>query len=161
MRPQHISEAILALLLALTLSLKIAVGPTVASEEIATGHEASVATFLERQGFTVGALLPDISPPMLPARKSSCALRAVEVSPFGWQQAVLAELAQPGERLHFVFRGKVSTSQPTWATFFDYYRRRMLSNFGIRPPDRPVLGILASDGCDVLGLPWGEVADLP
>src|SRR5262245_52014568 len=68
MQPQHISEAILALVLALTLSLKIAVGPTVASEEIVTGNEASVAAFLEQQGFTVGALLPDISPPMLPAR---------------------------------------------------------------------------------------------
>ena len=160
MCPKYTAKAILALTLALTLSIKIAVGPTVAGISGTTRGEAPLAAFLERQGFNVGALLPNIDPPMIPASKAGCTYRIAQVDPGGVMRDVLAQLAGPSERLFFVFRGKVFVSQPTWATFLDYKWRRLLAYVGYQPPQRPILGIIASEDCTPKNLPWGEVAEI-
>lgn len=157
MRTRYIAEAGLALALVLTLSLKIAFGPAV-SAEMPVPAETLVAAFLERQGFAVGPLLPDIDPPMLPAQRPDCNLRVTKVSPSGWHRDVLAQLARPDEKLLFVFRGKAFPSQPVWQTFTDHYRRLLLGYAGFHSPEQQVLGILASQACALGDLPWDEVA---
>ena len=131
MCPKYTAKAILALTLALTLSVKIAVGPTIAGIGATTRGEAPMAAFLERHGFNVGAPLPNIDPPMIPASKAGCTYRITQVDPGGVLRDVLAQLAGPSERLFFVFRGKVFVSQPTWATFLDYKWRRLLGYVGL------------------------------
>ena len=68
MSPKYTARAILAVTLALTLSVKIAVGPTVAGFGTTTRAEAPMTAFLERHGFNVGAPLPNIDPPMIRRR---------------------------------------------------------------------------------------------
>jgi len=159
MRFQHPTEAGIALALALTLAVKFAFAPSMASTEASIDREASVAAFLENEGFVVGAHLPNTDPPMLPAKSADCSLRIVEVSPSGWHRDVLAQLALPGEQVLFVYRGNTFPSQPIWQTFLDHNWRRLLAYAGLRPPERPVFGILASPTCALQELPWAQLAE--
>ena len=96
---------------------------------------------------------------MVPAQRPGCSLRVSEISPFGWHRDVLAQLTRPDERLFFVFRGKSASTQPVWQTFADYNWSRLQRYVGLQPPERPVLGVIASADCGRLELPWSEVAE--
>ncbi|MDW6021944.1 hypothetical protein SAZ10_09230 [Mesorhizobium sp. BAC0120] len=156
----HPTEAGITLALALTLAIKIAFAPQATPAAVPSQWEAPVVTFLQHQGFAVGAPLPDIDPAMLPAMKAGCSLKVTQVSPTGWHRDVLASLARPGEQVAFVFDDKVFSTQPVWKTFFDENRRRLLTYAGLHPTERPLLGVIASPGCALKELPWGEIADL-
>ena len=157
--PQPVKVGI-TLSLALTLAIKVAFAPSVAGIETPAEQAASIAGFLERQGFAVGAPLPNVDPPMLQAKRADCSLRIAEVSPLGWHRDVLAQLALPGEQGRFAFRGQLFTSQPVWRTYLDRNWRRVLEYAGLHRPARPVLGILASPACVLQDLPWGQLAEV-
>jgi hypothetical protein len=160
MRSLHPAEAGIALALALTLAVKIALLPSVAPAETPAEEKGPVVAFLEHQGFAVGGPLPNNDPVMLSATKAGCSLRFAEVSPIGWHRDVLARLAAPGEQVAFVYGGNVFATQPVWKTFFDHSWRRLLAYAGLHAPEQPVLGIIASPGCSLRELPWGELAGL-
>jgi hypothetical protein len=160
MRSLHPTEAGIALALALTLAVKLALLPSVAPAGTPAEGKAPVVAFLEHQGFAVGEPLPNNDPVMLPAASANCNLRIAEVSPIGWHRDILARLALPGEQVAFVFDGNVFSIQPVWKTFIDHSWRRLLGYVGLHPPERPVFGIIASPGCAVQELPWGELAGL-
>jgi hypothetical protein len=158
MRPVLLTSTILALTLVLTLGAKIAFDPGRSTSDGAL-QQGQVIAFLERQGFLVGPPLPDVGPSMVPAQRPGCSLRVSEISPFGWHRDVLAQLTRPDERLFFVFRGKSASTQPVWQTFADYNWSRLQRYVGLQPPERPVLGVIASADCGSLELPWSEVAE--
>jgi hypothetical protein len=160
MRSLHLTEAGITLALSLTLAVKIAFLPSVAPAGTAAEGKAPVVAFLEHQGFAVGEPLPNNDPAMLPAIKGGCNLRVAEVSPIGWHRDVLARLALPEEQVAFVFDGNVFSAQPVWKTFISHNWNRLLAYAGLHPPDQPVLGIIASPGCALQELPWGELASL-
>lgn len=146
----------LALALFLTLGVKMAFNPPIASVE----KPLPLAGFLEQQGFAVGALQNNTEPAMLPATRADCSLRITEISPFGWHRHVLKQLAGPNEAALFVYRGDLSDSQPLWRTVFDHNWHRLKAYLGVNSPRRPVLGILAARACSLGALPWGELAEL-
>jgi hypothetical protein len=148
------------LALALTLGIKVACHAYAADTETQAAGLTPVAEVLERKGFMVDPPPPNVDPEMLAARKVDCSLRIAEVSPLGWHRDVLARLVGPHEQLRFAFRGELFANQPVWRTFIDYNWRRLLGYAGLRLPNRPVFGILASPGCDLQDLPWDKLAEL-
>jgi hypothetical protein len=160
MRPLHPTEAGMTLALSLTLAIKIAFLPSAAPAGTAAEGKAPVVAFLTQQGFAVGEPLPNNDPAMRPATKGGCNLRVAEISPIGWHRDVLSRLALPDERVAFVFEGNVFSAQPVWKTFIAHNWRRLLAYAGFHRPERPVLGIIASPGCALQELPWGEFASL-
>jgi hypothetical protein len=158
MRPLHPTEAGITLALALTLAVKIGFLPSVAPAETPAEGKAPVVAFLEHQGFSVGEPLPNNDPVMLPAAKANCNLRVAEVSPVGWHRDILARLALPGDQIAFVFDGNVFAAQPVWKTFIAHNWRRLLTYAGLHASEQPILGIIASPGCALQELPWGELA---
>jgi hypothetical protein len=157
MRPLHLVA--IAVVLVATLAIKVATGPSVAAIP-EPDREAPIGAFLARHGFALQAERTETEPPMLVADSGACEIRVTEVSPFGWHRHVLAQLARPGETTAFVFKGNVYAGQPLWRTALDHNWRRLVSYSGLTLPRHPVLGLVASDSCDLEGLPWQELADL-
>ena len=157
MRSLHLAE--LSAVLIVTLAIKVAFGPSAAAVP-EPDRAAPIAAFLELQGFSLEPKPTDTEPPMLVASKAGCELRITEVSPFGWHRHVLAQLARPGESAAFIFEGAIFPSQPLWRTAVDHNWRRLLSYTGLTLPRHPVLGVLASQTCELDRLPWTRLAEL-
>lgn len=158
MRSVHLAQ--IGLVLAVTVAVKVAFGPSMAAAVNNADRDAPVADFLTRQGFALEPSPVHTEPVMLIASRADCELRITEVSPFGWHRHVIAQLARPGEQSAFVYNGSIFRAQPIWRTAISHNLRRLVAYAGISMPRNPVLGLVASQKCQIDQLPWAELAKL-
>ncbi|MFC7473497.1 hypothetical protein ACFQS7_03980 [Dankookia sp. GCM10030260] len=120
-----------------------------------------VASFLERQGFRVGEVesMPDV--PLVLATSGGCRLVTVLAAPQGWHRDITHQFASAGDQVFFVFDATIYQDQPKWPPWVHHYWQVLNYYVGRRVPTRPVLGIVASAACDLRGMPWREIAELP
>jgi hypothetical protein len=156
-------KGLFALLLVLSIGMKIAVGNPSARGVVETtdATKGEVAAFLDRQGFRVGE---DENPPefqYVPAAMGNCRLLVVLAAPEGWHRDIIRQLASEHDQVFFVFRGAVYQDQPIWLTWMNHYWRMLNHYAGRGLPTQPVLGIIASPACDLRDTPWRELSSLP
>jgi hypothetical protein len=155
-------EALLALLLILSLSLKVPGSISLQTDTDAARNVADrVADFLKRHEFqAVEKNTSDEDLFLLSAVAGECHMLVALLSPLGWHRDVIRKLVSPGDQLLFVFDGMIYPTQPVLRTRFDDYWRRFLRYAGGSPPLRPVLGIVGSPGCALAEMRWSELASL-
>lgn len=95
-----------------------------------------------------------------PGVAGDCHLLVINATPEGWVRDAVRQLASRNDEVFFVFDGTVYQDQPTWHTRMHYYWRQLNRFTGRAIPARPVLGIVASPGCDLRDMPWREIAEL-
>jgi hypothetical protein len=154
-RRPNLLECSLAVVLALTLAVKFATGPTVSSNAIETEENFRLVGILEASGFTVEPYLADMDPPMVPAHKPGCRLLAGRASPLGWHRGVLASLVQPDERLFFVYGGQTYSEQPVSRTILAHHIARIRGYLGLPVTEGPVIAVIAKRGCDASAIRFG------
>ena len=154
-------EALLALLLILSLSLKVPGSISLqADADTARNVAYRVTDFLKRHEFQAAENASDEDLFLLSAVGGECRVLVALLSPLGWHRDVIRKLVSPGDQLLFVFDGMIYPTQPVLRTRFDDYWRRFLRYAGRSPPLRPVLGIVGSPGCALAELRWSELASL-
>lgn len=155
-----------ALLLALSLGGKIiaadrslqGAGSPEADADAALGE---VAAFFDRHGFRVGEVGGDPDLPSLRATAGGCELLAALVAPEGFHRDIIRRSASEQDRVFFVFDAMAYPDQPMLHTWTHHQWRVLNLRVGRRLPVRPTLGVVASPGCDLRGLPWQDIAELP
>lgn len=153
-----------ALLLALSVGGKIIAAdrshPGV--EPTAAGALADdVAAFFDRHGFRVDEDRGTFELPSVRAVAGECELLAVIAAPEGFHRDIIRRAASERDRVFFVFDAVTYPDQPLWLTWTHHQWHVLNRRVGRSLPNRPVLGITASPTCDLRGLPWREVAELP
>jgi hypothetical protein len=158
-------KAAFVLLLALSVGGKIVIAGRSQPGGGRTGPSAAeaeaVGAFFARHGFQDTEVSGTEDLPSVRAAAGECKLLAILVGPDGYQRSIVRHLAAPGDRVLFVFNAVVYPDQPTWRTWTHFHWRVLNARVGRALPDRPALGIVASPTCDLRGLPWSEVAELP
>ena len=156
------SLTLLLLLLGLTVGLKLAVIPGhlngAGREE--QSAQAAMTAFLTRQGYRVEVDDGSDMLNLVAGVSGACTLQVANISPEGWQQDIVRQLAGPEDRVTFVYRGRTYPAQPRWRSWSDETLRKIGVAFGLQPPTRMVLGVIASPACSKDGLNWAEVSEL-
>lgn len=145
-------------LLVLTLSLKVrdAGRPTPAAPD--ETMRTYIAAFLAQQGFKPDFDHTDDSPIAVTGHSGGCTLWIANVAPEGWHQYIPRRLATAGDQVFFFFRGRKYDDQPVWQTRLSGYGARILRKLGFSPRTEPVMGIIASQACDIGKMPWQDLA---
>ena len=95
--------------------------------------------------------------PYVEASANDCTMRVVELAWNGWNRDVLAVVAPLASHQYFAYRGTLYESYPyvraAIMSLFDRVRARV----GRLLPQRPVLGIAASEACPVHDMPWANI----
>jgi hypothetical protein len=121
--------------------------------------EVIPTAFLLRHQFEVIELIgPGV--PVIQANKNSCRMVLMflaEAAEQTWKQEKLANLAQPSDRLFYVFRGSVRNHVSRWIISLNGAWARMLRRFSIPNQLDLVLLVMAGPSCDLEGLPWEEL----
>jgi hypothetical protein len=158
----YASRGALALLLVLSVGIKLTHGYSTPLSQAASVTKSEVAAFLDRQGFRVDEVdATNVDSPFVQAAKGTCHLLAVAAAPQGWHRDLVHRLAAPDDQVFFVVDGTVFDDQPQWRTWTYHYWRLVNRFVGRRLPLHPVLGVVASPDCDLGNLPWRDVARLP
>jgi hypothetical protein len=150
-----------ALLLALSVSAKAVLGGAPEHDDGRAATKEAAATFLGRHGFRLEATEDEPALPFVRAVLGDCRLLVVVVSPQGWERDIVHRLAPPGGEVFFVADGEIHEDQPKVRTMALHYWRRLNRLAGRRLPARPVLGVVGSPGCDLRGVRWSDVTELP
>ncbi len=148
-------RVLLAIIVVASLSLKVASsGAASPTEPVHLEHQ--LAAFLEREGFRAADNQQDGDLHLIAVKavRGECRLLLAVVSPQGWHQALLTQIAAPGDNVSFVFDGSVYKAQPIWRTAAHDYLGRILKYAGLNSP--PVLGVISSPACDLAKLPWKD-----
>ena len=154
-------EALLALLLILSLSLKVPGSISLQTDaDTATKVAVRVTDFLKRHEFQAAENAPNEDLFLLSAVAGECRVLVALLSPLGWHREVIRKLVSRGDQLLFVYDGMIYSTQPVLRTRFDDYWRRFLRYACGSPPLRPVLGIVGSPGCALAEMRWSELASL-
>lgn len=148
----------LGLLLAISLFLKFTslALPVPAPENVSVFPD-EISGLLQQKGFHVSQENPANDLPWVVGRVGECSIRVTEVAPQGWQQGLLAALAE-GEHLAYVFGGAIYSDQPTMRTRADYYWTRLNRYLRRNAPSRSVLAVISTSACEVV--PLRDLADL-
>jgi hypothetical protein len=146
----------IALALALTLGLKLIVGPdrNVPSE---TDVRQKVAEFLVRQHFTVALSEPVEGQAMIRAGDGACRILVANAHPIAWDRDVFRRNATAADRVFVVFQGRTYKDQPTWLTVPAFLWSRFQRELGLRAEAAPLLAVIAAPNCDAERLPWNEL----
>jgi len=149
---------VLALLLVLTLGLKLVVNPNDSTESKESGAQLRVADFLRRQNFsaTAAGQVMEGQPSIL-ATTGACRMLVVKSPATGWARDALRGQASAGDHVFFVFRGKVYADQPTWLTVPNALWARFRRGLGVKVQDPSALAVIATANCNAERLPWNEL----
>jgi hypothetical protein len=155
------TETLLAAVLILSLFLKVSGGTNAETADPAKVQDR-VASLLQRHGFEVTRIPPDVDLISLAAVKGACRMLIAVLSPHGWHRDVIRKLAPPGSETIFVFDGGIYREQPTLRTRAAHYQTRLLRYAGFDEPARPVLGVLGPSTCELERMVnWSELAVIP
>ncbi|HET6378307.1 MAG TPA: hypothetical protein VFG05_08400 [Methylocella sp.] len=146
-------------LLILTLGLKLWSRMSEPVPEQAAMVRKEMAAFLAEQGFKPEPAAEDENPVSVSGTSDACTLRIVDIAPQGWHRDMLRQIASPGDRVVFVYRGSIYEDQPVWTTRLSAYWAKALRSLGLGARVEPVLGITASPACHLCGLPWALLAE--
>lgn len=137
-------SAAAALVLALSLGLKLAV------QDVAVGEDRDAAvvalgTALGRGGYAVSRPAPAL--PIVRARRGGCVLTARVLDPHGtYHDTELAKLPR-GWRVAYAWRGAWHASLPRFGPLGDYYRAREMVRAGLSAARAPVVMVSVQPGC--------------
>jgi len=149
-------KVLLALTVALTLSLKVIVRDS-ANENEYLDVQGSLIAFLTRHQFESHGTP---SGKRIDAVSGDCRLVIRQMIPQGYDlEGVKTAGAQEG-RLSFVFKGLIYTDLPLRSTALSHYWTRLQQMMGLNASLNPVLAVSASGSCSINALPWKEIADL-
>ena len=146
---------IMAMLLALTVGWKVAIGLTDNAEK---DFKPMLVKFLVRHHFAVSEVndVDDMS--ILKAIAGDCRLLVTKDAQ-GWNHDIIQQLATVDDRVFFVFRRAIYTSLPTWsAAANDYWLRFLRKIPFIHADDTPIVAVIAPARCDAERLPWHELS---
>ena len=150
---------ILALLLPLTLGLKLAVRPANLGDTPGRDAQRKVVEFLARQRFVVSAAEQvEEGQPMVRASAGACHLLVAKSPAMGWDRDLVRRFETADNLVFSVFRGRIYAEQPTWRTVPDYLWARFRRELGIEASAEPILAVVATKICDAEKLPWSELA---
>lgn len=146
---------VLLLLLAITLTWKIAVQVATSGDSQEAGTYKSIAEFLVRQHFnvTVDEKL-EVGGVSIRATAGPCRLLIASAAANGSDRDRIWGSATPTDTVFVVYRGRVYAEQPVWATVADFIRFKILRELGLRPRLMPVLVVIATRGCGAEQLAW-------
>jgi hypothetical protein len=148
---------LLGAVLVASVALKLGIGH-LAAPDAQPGTRAAVSALLERQGLTVRGVETDLDLTLIRAdRAPACQMTVALMAPQGWHGGVIASLAGDTAPV-FVFGGAVYDTQPALRARARLYWTLLLRQLGVRAAFHPLLGVIATPGCDARALPWGEVA---
>lgn len=151
-------KVFLALMLALTLSLKFTLRDRTTANE--NGHltvQDSVIAFLTRHQFQSDST-PDGK--RIDAVSGDCRLVIRQIIPQGWDLDGVKTIGAQEGQLSFIFKGLVYTDLPLRSTILSHYWTRLQQKMGLNASSNPVLAVAASDSCSLDALPWREIAEL-
>ncbi|TGD94850.1 hypothetical protein [Methylobacterium nonmethylotrophicum] len=140
-------------LLALSLSLKVALGFSLGFQAAALAdpalgrHDEAVAGFLERSGFTIEGWQGTGQVRLVSARAGACRVLVGALSPLSWHRDLLHRLAPEGGRAFFVYEGGTYEDQPRWRAWLRHYGRMSARLIGLAVADRPLYGVVTTPGC--------------
>ncbi|WP_431267186.1 hypothetical protein [Dankookia sp. P2] len=154
------------LLLVLSIGGKVAVGNQSlwGAEKAVQGTTATmdrVTAFFRRHGFAVSEVGDDPDVPLFQATAGDCRVLALLAAPQGWHRDVIRRLASAGDQVFFVFDAATYQDQPKWPPWTHHYWQVLNYYVGRRVPTKPLLGVVTSSACDLRGMPWQEIAELP
>ena len=153
MRYSLAPKVFLALVIALTVSLKVIVRDAEDPQKPPLAVQDSVIGFLTRHQFQSHGT-PDGR--RIYAASGDCRLTIREVIPQGWNLDSIKRTDTEEGRLSFVFKGMVYTDLPTGSTTLSHYWTRLQQKLGMTAGSKPVLAVIASGSC--APLPWNEIA---
>jgi hypothetical protein len=144
---------VVALLLALTVGWKVAVGLTNNRGE-RDDFKSVLIEFLVRQHFAVFEA-KDVDG--VEAIAGDCRLRITWTDIKVWKQDIIKDVASPDDRVFFVYRQAVYTDLPTWSIVANQYWSNFLRKIEFKNPiDSPAFAIIAPARCNAERLPWRE-----
>jgi hypothetical protein len=136
-----------------SISWKIAV-----SSDSADNRALNLADFLKRNHFDVAETDQTVNYlPILRARRASCSLLVVRLSPNGSDRDLLRRLVAGSDRVFVVFGGKVYTQQPVWWAVVDDIWTRHLRELGLSKRVAMVIAVAADTSCEAERLPWDQL----
>jgi hypothetical protein len=154
-----VHRLIFAGLLCLTLAIKVSGAVETRGPNADDIIRAQLHGFLRTNGFDDTKLVEIFNPVAVSGQDGSCRLLILNAAPQGWHRDMLARYATGSDRSFFVFQGKIYQRQPVWRTTLDHYWAMSAHGVGLNVPNRLVLGVVASPGCDAERLPWVKVAE--
>lgn len=144
-------------LLIVSLSLKLH-GALRSADDGAVDPTQEIVAFLARAGFESGEANSDVDLFSVSASSGDCQLLVAVLSPQGWHSDVIERLTPPNGRLFVLYDGEIYPNQPVLRTRInDILDRTIWSNISGRV-SRPVIGVVASQDCDIGKLRWSELA---
>lgn len=152
-RRRRILNVGLSALLAFSLSAKVAVMSRDLPEP-RSDPETPIVAALAAAGFGVDFRPGTAVPRVVVARSGSCRLRVMIATPGGWDRDLIRQLAKPGDRIAFLFRGAFYSDQPLIRTALDHYWARVRRSVGIGAMPHTILAMIASSGCDIGSIDW-------
>jgi hypothetical protein len=136
-----------------SISWKIAV-----SSDSADNRADNLVDFFKRNHFDVAETDQTVNYlPALRARRASCSLLVVRLSPNGSDRDLLRRLVAGSDRVFVVFGGKVYTQQPVWWTVIDDIWSRHLRELGLSKRVATVIAVAADASCEAERLPWEQL----
>lgn len=142
---RHIAVSVgLAAWAAVGLAGKIAPGPGSVGTPIAPVEELAARLSADGFGVETGG---DAEARILVARRDTCRVAMLPISPMGWQVHLAERVAWPGARVSFFYEGRLASEFPVWTARLEHYRRRALAQIG--RPSAPIraFGIIADADC--------------
>ena len=148
----------LAVLLPLTLGLKLVVRPATLGHLPDRDVQQKVMRFLEGQRFSVSAAeRVEEGQPMVRATAGTCRLLVAKSPAMGWDRDLIRRYSAQGDDVFTVFNGRVYAEQPTWRTVPNFLWARFRREMGLAVSAEPVLAVVGAKSCSAEGLPWTEL----
>jgi hypothetical protein len=113
---------------------------------------------LIENGYRIEAFDRGSDPLYILAQSENCRVKLIVAAPEGWHKFLINELRSPSDRSFFVFDGVQYEEQPVWTTWLDHQWWRMKVFLRLRPPIKPVLGVIESPGCSEPNPLWPALA---
>jgi hypothetical protein len=146
---------LIAVLLPLTLGLKLGVFPEDPSE-----LNDGLVEFFARHNFDVLVTKDNMGQsPVIQATAGACRLLAGKISSDGDNSQLPRRFAAATDHIFTVFRGRIYSAQPTSLTAASEVWSRFLREMGFSRYQTSVIAVVASPTCDAERLPWYEIRE--
>jgi hypothetical protein len=101
----------------------------------------------------------EMAKPSLLATAGPCRVLVATAASEGSDDNRLRRYATTTDTVFVVFGGRVWDQQPVWRTTLDFVWAKFRHELGLKAEAAPVFFVIATKGCDVERLPWGELGE--